>query len=291
MLTWGAHGAAGLLVRDRDRVLMQLRSPWVQHGGTWSIPGGALLPGESAADAALRETQEETGLQRAHLRVSDLRHVAEPVPGWTYTTVVARLRKSARDLGTPAPSGEATLQEWVPVEDVAERNLHPGFAASWPEVRPLLRGPLHEPVRDPVRVLFVCVGNVCRSPLAEVLLRRMADERGIALEASSAGTLAEVGRGMDDGTAACAQRHGLDGTAHVARQTTDALIRSAEVVVALDLYASAVIYGMLAWVSNPPTVIVRPVLNPWHMEAAFHETAYEQVAAVCDEIITWAGER
>lgn len=104
VLTWGARGAAGLIVRDRKRVLLQLRAPWVQYGGTWSIPGGALLPGETAEDAALRETREETALRRRHLHLTERRHVVEPTPGWTYTTVIARLRKSAASSALPRPA-------------------------------------------------------------------------------------------------------------------------------------------------------------------------------------------
>ena len=38
------------------------------------------------------------------------------------------------------------------------------------------------------RVLFVCLGNICRSPLGEAILRRQADEAGVELEVDSAGT-------------------------------------------------------------------------------------------------------
>ena len=38
------------------------------------------------------------------------------------------------------------------------------------------------------RVLFVCLGNICRSPLAEGILRRMAAEQGVEIEVDSAGT-------------------------------------------------------------------------------------------------------
>lgn len=38
------------------------------------------------------------------------------------------------------------------------------------------------------RILFVCLGNICRSPLGEGILRRMAQERGIEIEVDSAGT-------------------------------------------------------------------------------------------------------
>jgi len=38
------------------------------------------------------------------------------------------------------------------------------------------------------RVLFVCLGNICRSPLGEGILRRLAEERSIPIEVDSAGT-------------------------------------------------------------------------------------------------------
>ena len=43
-----------------------------------------------------------------------------------------------------------------------------------------------------VRVLFVCLGNICRSPMAEAVFRRMVDEAGLAgrIEVDSAGTSA-----------------------------------------------------------------------------------------------------
>lgn len=43
-------------------------------------------------------------------------------------------------------------------------------------------------VDEPLRVLMVCWGNICRSPTAEGILRHLADERGVAIEVDSAGT-------------------------------------------------------------------------------------------------------
>lgn len=45
-----------------------------------------------------------------------------------------------------------------------------------------------EPVAEPVKVLFVCLGNICRSPAAEGVLRAKAKERGLKLAIDSAGT-------------------------------------------------------------------------------------------------------
>ncbi|MEK4513150.1 low molecular weight protein arginine phosphatase [Paenibacillus anaericanus] len=44
-----------------------------------------------------------------------------------------------------------------------------------------------------MRILFVCTGNTCRSPMAEGLLRKLASERGVNVEVSSAGVAASEG--------------------------------------------------------------------------------------------------
>lgn len=66
-----------------------------------------------------------------------------------------------------------------------------------------------------LRLLFVCTGNTCRSPLAEALARRLARERGIeAAEARSAGTFAGSGDPPSRGSVLVARRHGLDLSGH-----------------------------------------------------------------------------
>lgn len=125
---WGLHGAAGLLVRaPGPLVLLQHRAQWSHHGGTWGIPGGARGPGETARQAALREAEEETGLEAGDLVVE--REVVDDHGGWAYTTVLAR---APAVLAVAPRDGESIALEWVPLREVAVRLLHPGFAAGWP---------------------------------------------------------------------------------------------------------------------------------------------------------------
>lgn len=63
----------------------------------------------------------------------------------------------------------------------------------------------------PFRVLAVCLGNICRSPLAEALLLRAAQEKGLEWEVDSAGTGGwHVGTPPDPRSQAVAKRYGLD---------------------------------------------------------------------------------
>lgn len=279
MQTWG-RSAAGVLVVDRGRVLMQRRASWVQHGGTWSIPGGAVASGEEPLAAALRELREETGVDASALRVLDASHVAEPVSGWTYTTHLARLRKKARArIGTPSASAEAAEHRWVPIADVEALELHPGFAASWGDVRSLADPP------RPVRVLFVCLGNICRSPLAELLLQRLATDGGVAVEVISAGLRAKAGAAMDVGSAACAARHGLDGSGHAARPLDADLVGWADVVVALAFHVAPAVERLAAELDVSPVIVDRPAVNPWGLAAYWHEAAYREITTTCAGVL------
>lgn len=60
-------------------------------------------------------------------------------------------------------------------------------------------------------VLFVCLGNICRSPLAEAAMRLAASDAGVDIEVDSAGTSGwHVGEPPDDRAQATAMRHGTD---------------------------------------------------------------------------------
>jgi len=70
-----------------------------------------------------------------------------------------------------------------------------------------------------LRVLFVCLGNICRSPLAEGAFRREAERRGIDAEADSAGTGEwHIGSPPDTRAIAVAAKNGVDISGLRARQ-------------------------------------------------------------------------
>ncbi len=72
-------------------------------------------------------------------------------------------------------------------------------------------------------VLFVCLGNICRSPLAEAALRKAALEAGLDIEIDSAGTGNwHSGEPPDSRAIATAARHGADITGYRARQVRPA---------------------------------------------------------------------
>jgi len=68
-------------------------------------------------------------------------------------------------------------------------------------------------------ILFVCLGNICRSPLAEAAFRKAADEAGLEVHVASAGTAGyHVGEAPDPRTIAEARQRGVDVTGYRGRQ-------------------------------------------------------------------------
>ncbi|WP_298876906.1 low molecular weight protein-tyrosine-phosphatase [uncultured Microbacterium sp.] len=98
----------------------------------------------------------------------------------------------------------------------------------------------------PFRVVFVCSGNICRSPMADVVFRRIAETSGLSarISSSSAGTGDwHVGERADHRTLHALERLGYNGSAHRARQFQFADFDRNDLVVALDRSHERVLRG------------------------------------------------
>ncbi|MEI6740078.1 MAG: low molecular weight protein arginine phosphatase [Gemmatimonadaceae bacterium] len=80
-----------------------------------------------------------------------------------------------------------------------------------------------------MQLLFVCTGNTCRSPLAEVIAARLLAERGITdIAVGSAGISAWPDAAASDGSLLVALEHGLDLSGHRARQLSPQLASTSD---------------------------------------------------------------
>jgi ADP-ribose pyrophosphatase YjhB (NUDIX family) len=112
-----------VVANDAAEILLIRRT----DNGNWAVPGGAIDLGESVAQAAVRETREESGIECAITGIvgiySDPRHVI------LYTSNGEARQEfsivlTARPLtGQPTPSSESSQVRWVPVSEIAEYTM------------------------------------------------------------------------------------------------------------------------------------------------------------------------
>ncbi len=88
-----------------------------------------------------------------------------------------------------------------------------------------------------VRVLFVCLGNICRSPMAEAVFRELVDKSNLRdqIEIQSAGTGSwHAGERAHRGTREVLSRHGIDPNGLIAKQVSQDMLDKADYVIAMD---------------------------------------------------------
>ncbi len=86
-----------------------------------------------------------------------------------------------------------------------------------------------------MKVLFVCLGNICRSVTAQAVLEKLAAQMSVAIEVDSAGTANyHVGKSPDSRSQKAALKRGVDISAYAARQVTEDDFHNFDYIFAMD---------------------------------------------------------
>lgn len=142
------------------------------------------------------------------------------------------------------------------------------------------------PVR---RIEVVCTGNICRSPMAEVVLRAKLAEAGVEdVEVTSSGTGSwHAGDPMDDRAAAALARHGYDGSRHVARQFEPRWFAGRDLVLGLDAGHVSVLAQQAGaetadLADRVDAFDVRDVPDPYYGDDAGFDAVLDQIEKAAD---------
>lgn len=127
------------------------------------------------------------------------------------------------------------------------------------------------------RLLVVCYGNICRSPMAEVLFEKALDEAGLGASFSvrSAGVGAQPGTPAAPGALQAARERGLDLEGHRARRLTPEMAREADILIAMDEVVEEEIYILAGEVP----VLLWTVDDPYGGPEAGYRRAFREIEA------------
>ena len=147
----------------------------------------------------------------------------------------------------------------------------------------------------PPSLLFVCLGNICRSPLAEAAFRAAADRAGLEAVADSAATGEwQIGNPPDPRSQAVALRHGIDLSGKRARRVRGADFTAFDHILALDpqnlfdLHAMAPSRStarIALLMDHVPGCAGQAVRDPYYGCAADFDAVWLQVSQAADALV------
>ncbi|MCL1634898.1 low molecular weight phosphotyrosine protein phosphatase [Luteimonas sp. SX5] len=137
--------------------------------------------------------------------------------------------------------------------------------------------------------LIVCVGNICRSPMAEALLRHRLAGRDFAV--GSAGLAALRGNPIDPLAEQVLAAHGLSAKAHIARQIEQALIDRADIVLTMEKRHMAALRALSPQSSGKIFLLRRwrdgaDIPDPYGRKLDEFERAYDMIHSAMDDWIS-----
>lgn len=145
----------------------------------------------------------------------------------------------------------------------------------------------------PHRILFVCHGNICRSTMAEYVMRYLVQQAGLSSKIhadSAAATRDAIGWGVHPKTQAVLAKHGIPCGGHRSRLMTRADYASYDLIIGMDREnrrdimhilrsdPKRKVHSLLDWTVHP-----REIDDPWYTND--YDTTYEDVRRGCEALL------
>ena len=147
-----------------------------------------------------------------------------------------------------------------------------------------------------MRVLVVCLGNICRSPLAEGILRAKAEDKGLLWEIDSAGTGSwHESNAPDERSIAVAKMNGIDISAQKARKIKKSDFDYYDLILPMDTSNRDDLYEMTSTMEQRNKIrlimdVVYPnknisVPDPYHGTEKDYVSVFEMLEPACGKVV------
>ena len=140
-----------------------------------------------------------------------------------------------------------------------------------------------------MKILMVCLGNICRSPLAEGIMQHLADKQGFDWQVDSAGTGGwHVGEGPDRRSVRVARENGIDISRQVCRQFSKSDFELFDHIFVMDKYNLSDVQAMapdaLAIAKVKLLLGTKEVPDPYYDNEMF-EPVFKLIEDGCEELV------
>jgi protein-tyrosine phosphatase len=140
-----------------------------------------------------------------------------------------------------------------------------------------------------MKILMVCLGNICRSPLAEGIMQHLAEKNGLDWQIDSAGTGNwHVGEGPDRRSTRTARNHGVDISRQLCRQFSKRDFNEFDLILVMDKHNLSDVLAMVPDESAAAKVKLllgnKEVPDPYYDDSQF-EPVFKLVEQGCKDII------
>lgn len=136
-------------------------------------------------------------------------------------------------------------------------------------------------------ILILCVGNICRSPMGEFLLRGMMEKDGHEMKISSAGIGALVGHGPDQNALDVMKEHGIDMAGHQARQVNEEMVKQNDLILVMEHWQQKEIENLYPFSRGRVHLLGKwsniEVEDPYRRSKEHFVTAFELIAQSCQQ--------
>lgn len=136
-------------------------------------------------------------------------------------------------------------------------------------------------------ILIVCVGNICRSPMAERLLQQKLKKQGMDTRVSSAGLGALVGQGADEYAIEVMKENGIDGTMHSARQLENEMVKQNELILVMENWQQKEIESFYPYARGRVHLLGKwsnaEIFDPYKKPKQAFIKTYEKINKACNE--------